>query len=155
MVFRAATTVTCRTRGRCSGIRRKADAEYLEHVTADHLHDWFREKDLLPDAPEAVIDAADLPVQGLHTMLGSDQVRELAAELVRPAREGLRARVAAGLEHPQVLGFLDPLDEVLHTGRTFAEQCAHCWETDLRSEPARCVEVIHVAVLLEEGQPAQ
>ncbi|MCX4870107.1 hypothetical protein OHU11_02020 [Streptomyces sp. NBC_00257] len=82
-------------------------------------------------------------------------MREIAAELVRPAREGLRARVAAGPEHPQVLDFLDPLDEVLHTGRTFAEQCAHCWEADLRSDQAHYVEAIHAALPLEEGQPAQ
>ncbi|GAA2985756.1 kinase [Streptomyces drozdowiczii] len=34
----------------------KADAEYLQHVTPDHLRDWFREKDLLPDALETVIE---------------------------------------------------------------------------------------------------
>ncbi|HUR08936.1 MAG TPA: AAA family ATPase [Nonomuraea sp.] len=36
----------------------RADAEYLAQVTADHLRDWYREKDLLPDALETVIDAA-------------------------------------------------------------------------------------------------
>lgn len=60
--------------------------------------------------------------------------------------------MAAGPEHPQVLDFLDPLDEVLHTGRTFAEQCAHCWEADLRSDQAHYVEAIHAALPLEEGQ---
>ncbi|MCX4445053.1 AAA family ATPase [Streptomyces sp. NBC_01789] len=35
----------------------KPDAEYLRHVTPGHLTDWFREKDLLPDALETVIDA--------------------------------------------------------------------------------------------------
>ncbi|GGZ22031.1 kinase [Streptomyces nitrosporeus] len=38
--------------------RTKPDAEYLGQVTADHLSDWYREKDLLPDALETVIDAA-------------------------------------------------------------------------------------------------
>ncbi|MET9777835.1 AAA family ATPase [Streptomyces sp. NPDC006367] len=36
----------------------RADAEYLGHVTEDHLRDWYREKDLLPDGMESVIDAA-------------------------------------------------------------------------------------------------
>ncbi|WP_432146877.1 hypothetical protein [Streptomyces sp. bgisy084] len=36
----------------------KPDAKYLKHVTADHLRDWYREKDLLPDTLETVIDAA-------------------------------------------------------------------------------------------------
>ncbi|MFC5668206.1 hypothetical protein ACFP3U_35240 [Kitasatospora misakiensis] len=34
---------------------------------------------------------------------------------------------------------LDPLDEVLHTRRTFAEQGAERWERDLRREPRRWV----------------
>ncbi|MFF7456511.1 glutamate-cysteine ligase family protein [Kitasatospora sp. NPDC008115] len=79
------------------------------------------------------------PAEGLRTTLGGDRVRELAGELVRLAREGLRARVAAGLERPEVPAYLDPLDEVLHTGRTFAEQCAERWETDLRQDPRRYV----------------
>ncbi|WP_437074659.1 AAA family ATPase [Streptomyces sp. enrichment culture] len=36
----------------------KPDAEYLKHVTEAHLRDWYREKDLLPDGMETVIDAA-------------------------------------------------------------------------------------------------
>lgn len=36
----------------------KPDAQYLKHVTADRLRDWYREKGLLPEAPETVIDAA-------------------------------------------------------------------------------------------------
>ncbi|MEU1288892.1 glutamate-cysteine ligase family protein [Kitasatospora sp. NPDC005856] len=82
---------------------------------------------------------ARLPYEGLRTVLGGDRVREVAGELVRLAREGLRARVAAGLERPEVPAYLDPLDEVLHTGKTFAEQCAERWETDLRRDPRRYV----------------
>ncbi|MFB7124888.1 glutamate-cysteine ligase family protein [Kitasatospora sp. NPDC056273] len=81
----------------------------------------------------------DFPSEGLRTMLGGDRVHELAGELVRLAREGLRARVAAGLERPEAPSYLDPLDEVLHTGRTFAEQCARLWETDLQRDPRRYV----------------
>ncbi len=87
---------------------------------------------------------ASLPTDGLRTMLGGDRVHELAGELVRLAREGLRARVAAGLERPEVLDYLDPLDEVLHAGKTFAEQCAHRWETDLRRDPRRYVAAFRV-----------
>ncbi|MER5353228.1 glutamate-cysteine ligase family protein [Kitasatospora sp. NPDC002551] len=83
--------------------------------------------------------AAALPAEGLRTMLGGERVLDLAAELVRLARAGLRARVDAGLEPPRVLDHLDPLDEVLHTRRTFAEQCADRWEGDLRREPRRYV----------------
>ncbi|WP_269859153.1 glutamate-cysteine ligase family protein [Streptomyces sp. RPT161] len=85
-----------------------------------------------------------LPVEGLHTMLGGDRMDELARELVRLARAGLRARVEAGLERPKALDYLDPLDEVLHTGETFAEQCARRWETDLGRDPRRYVAAFRV-----------
>ncbi|WP_380282251.1 glutamate-cysteine ligase family protein [Kitasatospora purpeofusca] len=84
------------------------------------------------------------PAEGLRTVLGGDRVHEVAGELVRLAREGLRARVAAGLERPEVPAYLDPLDEVLHTGKTFAEQCADRWETDLRRDPRRYVALFRV-----------
>ncbi|MFE6055572.1 glutamate-cysteine ligase family protein [Kitasatospora sp. NPDC056446] len=82
---------------------------------------------------------AALPALGLDTRLGDTPVRPLAAELLRLARTGLAARVAAGLDPPHVLTYLDPLDDILTTGRTFAEQCLHRWDGDLRHDPARYV----------------
>ncbi|WP_327064290.1 glutamate-cysteine ligase family protein [Kitasatospora sp. NBC_01302] len=85
-----------------------------------------------------------LPSQGLRTTLGGDRVSDLATELLRLARAGLTARVQAGLEPRRVLDYLDPLDEVLATGRTFAEQCTARWESDLRRDPRRYVEAFRV-----------
>ncbi|MBD0694799.1 glutamate-cysteine ligase family protein [Streptomyces sp. CBMA123] len=82
---------------------------------------------------------AELPVRGLATRLGGDPVRPLAAELLRLARTGLSARVAAGLEPPHVPGYLDPLDEIVATGRTFAEQCLGRWHGEFGRDPARYV----------------
>ncbi|MFG3226937.1 glutamate-cysteine ligase family protein [Kitasatospora sp. NPDC048194] len=81
----------------------------------------------------------ELPAQGLATRLGGDPVRPLAAELLRLARVGLTARVAAGLEPPHVPGYLDPLDEIVATGRTFAEQDLQRWHGEFRRDPARYV----------------
>ncbi|MFJ4689098.1 kinase [Streptomyces sp. NPDC088789] len=36
----------------------KPDAEYLAHVNVGHLRDWYRDKDLLPNGLETVIDAS-------------------------------------------------------------------------------------------------
>ncbi|MDH6710592.1 glutamate--cysteine ligase [Kitasatospora sp. MAA19] len=87
---------------------------------------------------------ARLPSTGLHTTLGGDPVRELAHELVRLARAGLSARVSAGLEPAKVLDYLDPLDELLDGGRTFAEQCLDRWDKDLARDPARYVAAFRV-----------
>ncbi|MCF3146868.1 AAA family ATPase [Streptomyces platensis] len=55
----------------------KPDAEYLKHVTEDHLRDWYREKDLLPGTLETVIDAAstlDDTIQQILRDSGLDRV---------------------------------------------------------------------------------
>ncbi|WP_410534715.1 AAA family ATPase [Streptomyces sp. KL2] len=55
----------------------KPDAEYLGHVTADHLRDWYREMDLLPEGMETLIDAAstlDDTVQQVLRESGLDRV---------------------------------------------------------------------------------
>ncbi|MFI1377739.1 kinase [Streptomyces longwoodensis] len=55
----------------------KSDAEYLAHVNEGHLHEWYREKDLLPDGLETVIDAAstlDDTVQQILSESGLDGI---------------------------------------------------------------------------------
>ncbi|MEV2256944.1 AAA family ATPase [Streptomyces sp. NPDC050147] len=55
----------------------KADAQYLQHVTPDHLSDWYRAKDLLPDALETVVDAdsaLDDTIQRIMRESGLDRV---------------------------------------------------------------------------------
>lgn len=55
----------------------KPDAEYLKHVTADHLRDWYRAKDVLPDGLETLIDADSTPDDTIQQTLresGLDQV---------------------------------------------------------------------------------
>jgi glutamate--cysteine ligase len=81
----------------------------------------------------------ELPVHGLDTFLGGAPVRELAAELVRIARAGLRARVEAGLERPVVLDYLQPVEEVLATSTTFAERVLARWEGEFAHDPAKYV----------------
>ncbi|CAL9670700.1 hypothetical protein SUDANB151_07392 (plasmid) [Streptomyces sp. enrichment culture] len=55
----------------------KPDAAYLAHVNEGHLRDWYREKDLLPDGLETVIDAAstlDDTVQQILSESGLDGI---------------------------------------------------------------------------------
>ncbi|RPF25588.1 hypothetical protein EDD96_7112 [Streptomyces sp. Ag109_G2-6] len=55
----------------------KPDAEYLAHVNEGHLRDWYREKDLLPNGLETVIDAAstlDDTVQQILSESGLDRI---------------------------------------------------------------------------------
>lgn len=55
----------------------KHDAAYLQQVTPAHLSDWYREKDLLPEGMETVIDAASALDDTITQVLresGLDQV---------------------------------------------------------------------------------
>src|SRR5262249_33043658 len=81
----------------------------------------------------------EVPAGALRASLGGEPCRELGRELVRLARAGLRARVDAGLEHERVLAYLDPVEEILESGRTFADQIIRRWNGDLRRDPARYV----------------
>ncbi|WP_329486059.1 hypothetical protein OG618_05540 [Kitasatospora sp. NBC_01246] len=87
---------------------------------------------------------AALPALGLSAKLGGDPVRPLAAELLRLARAGLSARVAAGVEPPHVPACLDPLDDLVETGSTFADRCLRRWRGDLHRDPARYVAAYRV-----------
>lgn len=78
--------------------------------------------------PEHVAALDDIAVRGLRAEFAGRPVRDLAAELLDLSDRGLRARVQAGLEHEEAVGYLEPLREVLATGRTFAEQGLRAWD---------------------------
>lgn len=86
----------------------------------------------------------EVPAKGLSAMVGDVPARELGRELVRLAKEGLSARVAAGLERDAVLGYLDPIEEVLDTGTTFADHVVRRWEGEFDRDPARYVAAFRV-----------
>ncbi|WP_030341712.1 glutamate-cysteine ligase family protein [Streptomyces sp. NRRL S-1022] len=75
----------------------------------------------------------DIALRGMDATLAGRPVRDLAAELLHLSETGLRARVTAGLERPETLAYLAPLQEVARTGRTFAEHTLDRYHRD----PAR------------------
>jgi glutamate--cysteine ligase len=86
----------------------------------------------------------DVPGAGLRASLGKVPVRELGRELVRLARAGLAARVDAGVEEPRLLAYLDPIEEVVESGSTFADQVIRRWDGEFRCDPARYVAAFRV-----------
>jgi glutamate--cysteine ligase len=74
----------------------------------------------------------DVAVKGLDAMVGDRSVGETAEALLGLARQGLRARRDA--EH-----LLDPLDEVVRTGVTFAERYVSDWTGPMRERPAALI----------------
>jgi glutamate--cysteine ligase len=90
---------------------------------------------------QAMRDAARY---GLAARYGREPIRELAVELVRLAREGVKARIAAGLDGPEALSYLEPLSEILESGKTFAERARMRWEGGLAHRPERWVEAYRI-----------
>lgn len=88
----------------------------------------------------------DVAVRGIRAHLGAEPVSELAAELLRLSRRGLTARVRQQLEHPSVVEYLDPLEEVVATGTTFAEHGLRRWETEFARDPAKYVRAYRIPV---------
>jgi glutamate--cysteine ligase len=87
---------------------------------------------------------AEVAVKGIRARLRETPVSEIAGELLRLARQGLAARVAQGLEHTSVLTYLEPLEEVLVSGKTFAERCVARWQTELQYSPERYVQAYRI-----------
>jgi glutamate--cysteine ligase len=82
--------------------------------------------------------------KGLRASYGNDSVRELAAEMLNLARQGLRDRVDMGIEKEEVLEFLAPLEERVSTGNTPAEQVIQRWDREFTRSPAKFVEAYRV-----------
>jgi len=86
----------------------------------------------------------DVAARGLSARLGQRSMLDLARELVALSARGLEARVQAGLERPNVPTYLESIQELVATGKTFAERCIDRWEADLARSPSRYVEAYRV-----------
>jgi glutamate--cysteine ligase len=96
---------------------------------------WELLRGIGPDEHRAAL--YDIACRGLEAELAGRPVREVAAELLRLSEAGLRARVAAGAERPQAVGFLDPLHEIAESGVTFAQRTLDRLGNDPAAFPAR------------------
>ena len=81
----------------------------------------------------------DAAQRALAARMGRFPIIDLAREMVLLAREGLLARVREGLEPMSVLRLLSPVEEIVATGKTFAERCLERWEGDLHRSPGSYV----------------
>jgi glutamate--cysteine ligase len=104
--------------------------------------------ELLRHRTQAQLETAmqEIAVKGLRAMLGPDSVHDIGKELLNLSRDGLRARVQSGLEPEEVLSYLEPLEEVIISGRTSAERCIDRWITEFRTSPKRYVDAYQIRI---------
>jgi glutamate--cysteine ligase len=86
----------------------------------------------------------DIARNGLRASIGGKPILELCRELLAISREGLRRRVAYGQESPYVVTLLDPLEEIIDSELTSAEQLMRRWLGPFRQDPARYVEALRL-----------
>ena len=98
--------------------------------------------ELTPHQLERAVD--DIAVKGLAASVGPHPVRDLAHELLRLARRGLQNRVAANVDPPEVLSYLEPLEQVDEDGETFADKCLMLWRGELGQSPEAYVKKYRV-----------
>jgi len=93
-----------------------------------------------PSEEQRLADLAEICRLGLGASYDGKPVLGLAKELVRLAKEGLEARIFAGLERAPALEFLAPLEAIVDSGRTAAEDVIDEWNGPLGRSPAAFVE---------------
>jgi glutamate--cysteine ligase len=86
----------------------------------------------------------DVIVNGLRAKLGEEPILDLARELVRLARDGMAARVAGGIEERAAMSYLTPIEEVVATGRTFADELVRRWDDEFAHDPRNYVDAFAV-----------
>jgi glutamate--cysteine ligase len=80
---------------------------------------WQLVKDWSADERQALRDA--VPAQGLEARIGKTSVREIAREVLKLARQGLVRRGHMDLFGCDESRFLDPLDQIVDSGRSIAD----------------------------------
>lgn len=102
--------------------------------------------ELLRDATveDHLVARRDIARRGMSAWFIGRPISEFAGELLQLSDNGLRARVDAGLESAEILAFLDPLREIVATGKTFADHCLYRWKNELQQSPERYVKAFRI-----------
>jgi len=93
------------------------------------------------DHRTALTDAAK---NGLKCRYGTMSMIDVAREVVRLSKEGLRRRSEAGLEAIDATIFISPLEGILASKVTFAERTLEWWKRTANPGPERFVEEFRI-----------
>ncbi len=83
---------------------------------------------------------ADVSRRGLAARYGDEPIIEVARDLARLARDGLRRLRHGGRRDPDETGFLDPVDEQIALGRSPGQTVAERWEGEWQRSVDRLIE---------------
>jgi glutamate--cysteine ligase len=89
--------------------------------------------------------ADDATVKGISAYLGQNSMQDLGRELINLATQGLKERIAIGIEPSNVLELLRPLTDVAVSGSTFAERNLRMWANSVQVSPQLYVDHFRVS----------
>lgn len=96
---------------------------------------WDLVKDWTAEERQTLRDA--VPRQALHAVIRGRTVQDVAKDVLKLARAGLEARGQQGCKGRTEAAFLDPLDEIAHSGKTAAENLLALYNGDWRQDVTR------------------
>jgi glutamate--cysteine ligase len=87
---------------------------------------------------------AEAPRLGLAASYGDRTLLEVARDLARLARQGLERRIDAGLERPEALDLLAPIERRLAAGRSPAHDLLDAWRGEWGRDRGRLIEALRL-----------
>lgn len=96
---------------------------------------WDLVKDWTAEERQTLRDA--VPRQALHAVIRGRTVQDVAKDVLKLARAGLEARGQQGCKGRTEAAFLDPLDEIAHSGKTAAENLLALYNGDWHQDVTR------------------
>ena len=96
---------------------------------------WDLVKDWSAEERQSLRNA--VPAQGLDAKLRTRTIRDLSAEVLKLAREGLNARGLAGCKGKPESAFLDILDETVSSGKTAADELIDLYKGSWNGDVSR------------------
>ncbi|WP_169792553.1 glutamate-cysteine ligase family protein [Actinoplanes rectilineatus] len=81
---------------------------------------------------------------GTGATIAGQPIKTFLAELLQLSRQGLTTRVKDGVENPAILTWLDPLFDIVETGRTMAHVCRDLWQNAFSHDVRKYIDFYRV-----------
>lgn len=82
----------------------------------------------------------EISTKGLQAKYAGVSVKEIAQELVKLSKQGLSSRIDKGIEKPEVIKHLEPLEEIVSSGVTYSERLIESWKGEWHYSPSKFIE---------------
>ena len=82
----------------------------------------------------------EISTKGLQAKYAGVSIKEIAKELVKLSKQGLSYRIDKGIEKPEVIKYLEPLEEIVSSGVTYSERLIESWKGEWHYSSSKFIE---------------